>query len=119
MIYSPFSYFEGLLLRDLGVEVMGGGPGQMGSQQQPPEAGFTGVLSIFMVFSEPPAVAPGPILFLISAAMVMKACSTFVAFLALVSKKGMPRESANSFKKRKKRRKDQTKAVLFLEQWKE
>lgn len=48
-------------------------------------------------FSPPPAVAPGPILFLISAAMVMKACSTLVAFLALVSKKGIPRESANSW----------------------
>ena len=28
--------------------------------------------------------------------MVMKACSTFVAFLALVSKKGMPISSANA-----------------------
>ena len=35
-------------------------------------------------------------LFLISAAIVMKACSTFVAFLALVSKKGMPISSANA-----------------------
>ena len=35
-------------------------------------------------------------LFLISAAMVMKACSTLVAFLALVSKKGMPISSANA-----------------------
>ena len=68
------------------------------AQQQPPDAGFTGVLEIFTLdFSEPPEVAPGPILFLISAAMVMKACSTLVAFLALVSKNGMPRESANSW----------------------
>ena len=35
-------------------------------------------------------------LFLISAAMVIKACSTFVAFLALVSKKGIPISSANA-----------------------
>ena len=35
-------------------------------------------------------------LFLISAAMVMKACSTLVAFLALVSKKGMPISSAKA-----------------------
>lgn len=44
----------------------------------------------------PPAVAPGPMRFLISAAIVMKACSTLVAFFALVSKKGMAKESANS-----------------------
>lgn len=44
----------------------------------------------------PPVAAPGPIRFFISAAMVMNACSTLVAFLALVSRKGMPRESANS-----------------------
>ncbi len=41
-------------------------------------------------------MAPGPILLLISAAMVMKACSTLVALLALVSRDGMLRESANS-----------------------
>ena len=35
-------------------------------------------------------------LFLISAAMVMKACSTLVAFFALVSKKGMPISSAKA-----------------------
>lgn len=34
--------------------------------------------------------------FLISAAIVINACSTFVAFLALVSKKGMPISSANA-----------------------
>lgn len=38
----------------------------------------------------------GPIRFLISAAMVMNACSTFVAFLADVSRKGMPNCSAYS-----------------------
>lgn len=35
-------------------------------------------------------------LFLISAAMVMKACSTFVALLALVSRNGMPISSAKA-----------------------
>lgn len=68
-----------------------------GPQQQPPEEVLTGVLWILTLdFSEPPAVAPGPILFLISAAMVMKACSTLVALLALASKKGIPKLSANS-----------------------
>ena len=42
------------------------------------------------------AAAGGPTLFLISAAMVMNACSTLVAFLAEVSKKGMPSWSAYS-----------------------
>ena len=37
-------------------------------------------------------------LFLISAAIVMKACSTFVAFLALVSRKGMPISSAKAWR---------------------
>lgn len=69
------------------------------SQQHPPDEGLTVVpgVSFTLGFSPPPAVAPGPILFLISAAMVMKACSTLVAFLALVSRKGMARESANSW----------------------
>ncbi len=35
-------------------------------------------------------------LFLISPAMVMKACSTLVAFLALVSRNGMPISSAKT-----------------------
>jgi hypothetical protein len=39
----------------------------------------------------------GPMRDLISEAMVRKACSTLVAFLALVSRKGMPSESANSY----------------------
>ncbi|KAG7229907.1 hypothetical protein INR49_009625, partial [Caranx melampygus] len=61
--------------------------------EHPPDEGLTVVpgVSFTLGFSPPPAVAPGPILFLISAAIVMKACSTLVAFLALVSKKGMPR----------------------------
>ena len=69
------------------------------TQQHPPDEVLTVVpgVSFTLGFSPPPAVAPGPILFLISAAMVMKACSTLVAFLALVSKKGIPRESANSW----------------------
>ena len=37
-----------------------------------------------------------PHLFLISAVMVMKACSTLVAFFALVSRKGMPISSAKA-----------------------
>lgn len=74
------------------------------SQQHPPDEGLTLVpgVSFTLGFSPPAAVAPGPILFLISAAMVMKACSTLVAFLALVSKKGIPRESANSWKQRRR-----------------
>ena len=70
------------------------------SQQQPPDEGLTLVpgVSWTLGLSPPPAAAPGPILFLISAAMVMKACSTLVAFLALVSRKGMPSESANSWR---------------------
>jgi len=44
------------------------------------------------------AAVTGPILFLISAAIVINACSTLVAFFALVSKNGMPIESANSWK---------------------
>lgn len=72
--------------------------GLFGSQQQPPDEVLTGLLWILTLdFSEEPAVAPGPILFLISAAMVMKACSTLVALLALVSKKGIPKLSANSW----------------------
>lgn len=67
-------------------------------QQQPPPPCFTGVLSIFKLGRSPPAVAPGPIRFLISAAIVMKDCSTLVAFLALVSRKGMLSESANSWR---------------------
>jgi hypothetical protein len=38
----------------------------------------------------------GPTRALISEAIVMKACSTFVEFLAEVSKNGIPRPSANS-----------------------
>jgi len=41
-------------------------------------------------------------LFLISAAMAMKACSTLVAFLALVSMNGIPISSANAFKDSRK-----------------
>ena len=46
-----------------------------------------------------PVGAGGPTRFFISAAMVMNACSTFVAFLADVSKNGMPSWSAYSYKK--------------------
>lgn len=40
-----------------------------------------------------------PILSLICLAMVRKACSTLEAFLADVSRKGMPRLSANSYER--------------------
>jgi len=40
---------------------------------------------------------------LICRAMVKKACSTFVAFLADVSRNGMPRPSANSYNQHKSR----------------
>ena len=43
-----------------------------------------------------PDGAGGPTRFFISAAIVMNACSTFVAFLAEVSKNGMPNWSAYS-----------------------
>lgn len=72
-------------------------------QQQPPPDCRTGVLSIFRLGLSPPVVAPGPMRFLISAAIVMKACSTFVAFLALVSRKGIAKESANSWKVKRTR----------------
>lgn len=72
-------------------------------QQQPPPDCRTGVLSIFRLGLSPPVVAPGPMRFLISAAIVMKACSTFVAFLALVSRKGIAKESANSCEAKKKK----------------
>lgn len=39
-----------------------------------------------------------PMRSLICRAMVKKACSTFVALFAEVSRKGIPRESANSYK---------------------
>ena len=52
--------------------------------------------SILTLDAAPAAGAGGPTLFLISAAMVMKACSTFVAFLAEVSRKGIPSWSAYS-----------------------
>lgn len=85
---------------------LGGGAGSacggFGPQQQPPDEVLTGLLWILTLdFSAAPAVAPGPIRFLISAAMVMKACSTLVALLALVSKKGIPRLSANSYRGRR------------------
>ena len=44
-----------------------------------------------------PDGAGGPTRFFISAAIVMNACSTFVAFLAEVSKNGMPNWSAYSY----------------------
>ena len=67
-------------------------------QQQPPEelAGSAEWEEIFNLGLFTAGADGGPILFLISAAIVMKACSTLVAFLAEVSRNGMPRESAYS-----------------------
>lgn len=59
-------------------------------QQQPDDCWATGVESLRVC---PPGLAPvvdGPILDLISAAIVKKACSTFVALFADVSKNGIP-----------------------------
>lgn len=53
--------------------------------------------SIFTLFVVSAADEGGPTLFLISAAIVMNACSTFVAFLADVSKNGIPSWSAYSW----------------------
>jgi len=66
-------------------------------QHPPPEVGGTGVESMLTLpLPTLSAGAGGPTRFLISAAIVMNACSTLVAFLADVSRKGMPRESAYS-----------------------
>ena len=71
-------------------------------QQHPPPFCFTGVLVIFTLLFCPVTVAAGgPILFFISAAIVINACSTLVAFLALVSKKVTQSWSANSCKIKK------------------
>lgn len=53
-----------------------------------------------MTWPVAPEGAGGPTRFLISAAMVMNACSTLVAFFADVSRKGMPSWSAYSCKTR-------------------
>jgi hypothetical protein len=71
---------------------------QRHQQQLPPD--FTGVLVLILTLGcwaapDGPAV-PGPTRCFISAAIVKKACSTFVASLALVSSTCMPILSASS-----------------------
>ena len=58
----------------------------------------------------------GPCARLISEAIVMNACSTFVAFLALVSKKGICSWSANSCK-RGEIEVHYITATLLMQQW--
>ena len=66
-------------------------------QQHPPPPLFapTGLLVNFT--PDLSLVGADAILFLICAAMVMKACSTLSAFLADVSRNSMPKLSANSW----------------------
>lgn len=72
--------------------------GRFRTQQQPPLDAFTGWLwNLTLDFSSPHVPMHSPIFFLISAAMVMKACSTLLAFFALASRNRIPRESANSW----------------------
>jgi len=68
------------------------------SQQQPnPDCWLTGVLVLILMFACASAAdAAGPTRAFISAAIVTNACSTFVAFLALVSRNGMRSWSAYS-----------------------
>ena len=85
------------------------------SQQHPPPPCFAGVLVIFtLLFCPVTDAAGGPILFFISAAIVMKACSTFVAFFALVSRNGTASWSANSCGKTMAK---QGKLYLLLKWW--
>lgn len=69
------------------------------SQQQPDL--FDSIGRLWSNFTFPPCSAEaeegGPTLFLISAAIVMKACSTLVAFFAEVSRNGIPNWSAYSW----------------------
>lgn len=70
-------------------------------QQQPDLLLSTGRPdSIFTLLAVSVALDGGPTRFLISAAIVMNACSTFVAFLADVSRNGMPNWFAYSCKTR-------------------
>jgi len=68
-------------------------------QQQPLELDdLTGVLALILTLDRWSAEddADGPMRRLISAAIVRNACSTFVAFFALVSRNGMFSPSTNS-----------------------
>lgn len=70
--------------------------------QQHPDLGLSIGLpwSIFTPFPVSAADDGGPTLFLISVAIVINACSTFIADFADVSKKGIPSWSANSCSKK-------------------
>lgn len=59
-------------------------------QQQPDFDSTLRLLSILTALGASAALDGGPTRFLISAAIVMNACSTLVAFLADVSRNGMP-----------------------------
>lgn len=59
-------------------------------QQQPDLDSTLRLLSILTALGASAALDGGPTRFLISAAIVMNACSTLVAFLADVSRNGMP-----------------------------
>lgn len=68
-------------------------------QQHPDLVGSTGFpWSILTFLPESAADEGGPTLFFISVAIVMNACSTFIALLADVSKNGMFNWSAYSCK---------------------
>lgn len=68
-------------------------------QQQPPLASTLRLLSILTALGASAALEGGPTRFLISAAIVMNACSTLVAFFADVSRNGMPSWFAYSCEK--------------------
>jgi len=70
-------------------------------QQQPnDDCWFTGVLELILMLDRGSAAddAAGPTRDLISAAIVTNACSTLVAFFALVSRNGMRSWSAYSYR---------------------
>lgn len=69
---------------------------QPDQQQPPPDVWPTGLLSTLILPLLSCDTDDGPMRFLISAAIVMNACSTLVAFFALVSKNGMLSWSAYS-----------------------
>jgi len=68
------------------------------AQQQPNEdCWLTGLLAFIVILDGALGAAAGPTRAFISAAIVTNACSTFVAFFALVSRKGMRSWSAYSY----------------------
>ena len=90
-------------------------PTQTASQQQPnDDCWLTGVLELILMLVRGSAAddAAGPTRDLISAAIVTNACSTLVAFFALVSRKGMRSWSAYSCRCQNTRH-----ALKFRLQW--